>query len=104
MSYAIKRLAHNRWRLLVRDAGATYWKIGDDFPTRAALVARASELNLLPVPKLGPRRKPNVALVCADFRLHPDTMVRIKAEAKRCGISQGRVIDRLALSLDHLLA
>lgn len=48
-----------------------------------------------------PRRDPGAARVNLVVRVHPDTRLRLAAEAQRTGESQGQVIDRLVQSLDH---
>lgn len=48
-----------------------------------------------------PRRDPGAARVNLVVRVHPDTRLRLAAEAQRTGESQGQVIDRLVQGLDH---
>jgi hypothetical protein len=46
-----------------------------------------------------PRRDPTAARVVQAYRLHPDTIARIDAEAKRTGEGAGQVLDRLSAGL-----
>jgi len=48
-----------------------------------------------------PRRDPAAARVVRSYRLHPATITKLDAEAKRSGESAGQVIDRLVQGLDH---
>lgn len=53
------------------------------------------------LPAHRPRRDPSAARVVRSYRLHPGTIARVDAEAKRTGESAGQVIDRLAAGLGH---
>lgn len=71
------------WTLETRDATAT----GERWTYRR--------------PAHRPRRDPAAARVVRSYRLHPDTIARIDAEAKRTGESAGQFVDRLAATLGN---
>ena len=53
---------------------------------------------LIPRPKS--RQDPAAVRVVKCYRVHPDTAEAIADEAKRSGLSQGQVIDRLAKDIN----
>jgi len=68
---------------------------GDDLD--ASLIAA----DVIPRPAHRPRRDPKAARVVRSYRLHPDTIRAIDAEAKRTDEGAGQVVDRLAAGLDR---
>lgn len=69
------------------------------FPSRVAAIASLVEHGVEAAPAHRPRRDPSAARVVRSYRLHPDTIAKIDAEAKRSGESAGQVIDRLVAGL-----
>ncbi len=62
-------------------------------------IAKAVEAGLIAAVAHRPRRDPSVARVTRSYSVHPDTVARIAAEAKRSGESAGQVVDRLTAGL-----
>ena len=71
------------------------YRVPDGADLDAALIAAEA----IPRPAHRPRRDPSAARQTKCLRLHPATIARLDAEAKRAGTGVGVVVDRLAATL-----
>lgn len=81
----------------IQALGGSYQDLGDQY-LHGAIPSMELTCSVAR-PARRPRLDPTAARVNKTLRAHPNTWLRLDAEAKRTGESTGQVLDRLAASL-----